>query len=381
MNFEKCNALSVLTSFLLLLFFLSGCVQATSDFKPVPVENAVNKGRLSLFLNLQEIDGPDLSMQISAIQLKSEKGTLVTYPFESRVFESGKVKDVQKFMARIAVEPGKYTQVRLLIDEAGNVGEQGSQLIPLKESAAVMELRSPLDIVAGDSKSLFFTWDTKNSLLDNQFYPAIQIAPSLKKLIADVAYVACPEIDTVFMVSTKQNRVIDSLGIPGRPTYLFQNEDSRNDQVFVLAEKDLRLYAFSPTTNRITEKYNLNMLNKPTHAAFSSDGRWGYMLDRQLGIIFRMDMSSGTIDKQVRLNYDPVYIIYLPKYNKLAVSLSIAQTVVLVNAETMEQTGTISTGISPDGLRFVNERYLYIAESGANSVMIMTWMQTQCSNG
>ena len=95
-NFEKCNVLMVLASFFLSLILLSACVQTSNNLKSVPVENAVNKDRLSLFLNLQDIDGPDLSMQISAIQLKSEKGALVTHSLESLVFESGKVKGGQK---------------------------------------------------------------------------------------------------------------------------------------------------------------------------------------------------------------------------------------------------------------------------------------------
>lgn len=370
MNSGKFSIFTVSLFFLFVLHVLAGCVPVTNNFQSVPVENAADKGRLSFFLNLLEIDGPDLTMRISAIQLKTEDGALVTHPLDLLNVESGKIKGGQKFLARMALEPGKYTQVRLLLSEAGQVGVQGNQLLPLKESEAVLDLRSPLDIVVGDSKSLFFSWDTRKSLVDNQFYPALLVAPTLKKLIANVAYVACPEIDTVFMISTEQNRVIDSLGIPGGPTYLAQNTNGRSDEVDVLAAQDLRLYVFSSTTNNLTEKYNLTMLNRPVHFALSPNGRWSYIIDQQLGTVSRMDMSSGTMDKQVRLNFDPMYILYLEKYDLVAVSLRISQTVVLLNAETMEQTRTISTGGSPDGLRLVDEKLLYIAESGTNSVMI-----------
>ncbi len=365
-----CSRLTACIIFSMSLLVFAGCVPTSMDQQIDPVEDAQNKGRLSFFLNLFEVDGPDLSMQITAVSLKTEEGILVTHTLDSLVVESGKIKSGQKFIARMAVTPGRYTQVRLVHSEAGHVREQDTQLIPLKNTEAVMDLRSPLDIVVGDSKSLFFTWDTKQSLQDNKFYPAVQVAPSLKKLVADVAYVACPDIDTVFMVSTEQNRVIDSLGIPGGPAYLFQSGDLRSDDVNVLASKGLHMYVFSPATNRLTAKYNLTLINKPVHAAFSPNGRWGYILDQQLGTLSRMDMSSGTLDKQVQLNFDPLYILYLEKYNLLAVSLSVAQTVVLLQADTLEQTRVINTGSSPDGMRLVEERLLYIAEKGANGVMV-----------
>jgi len=361
---------SVYAILLISLLLLSGCSPMANNYQQPVVEDATNQGRLSLFLNLLDPDGPDLTMQITSIELRKETGAIVRPSIEPLLLSSGKIKDGQQFLIRIALESGNYNQVRLKIGEAGYSQDGVSQLLPLKRPEVVMDFRTPISIAVGDSKSLFFTWDTRLSVQDEQFDPAIQAAPTLKRLVADVAYVACPEIDTVFMVSLEKNRVIDSLGVPGGPTYLFYNGDPASNEVYVLAAKDLKLYVFSTTSNKLTDRYNIPMINDAQHAAFSPNGEWGYIIGRNPGGIVRIDMHSGTADKQVQLNYDPVYISYLEKYNLLAVSLSIAQTVVLLNADTLEQVGSISTGTGPDGLRLIDERYLYIAESGANSVMI-----------
>ncbi|GAB4339618.1 MAG: hypothetical protein Kow0089_12660 [Desulfobulbaceae bacterium] len=362
---------SVFSIGLFLLFALAGCVTAKGGGPgSFSVEDIGNRGRISFFLNLRDVDGPDLVMRIGALVLRSEEGGEVIRDLNNISLSSSEIAGGQKFLTRMAVPPGKYTAVRLVITQGGAVRNGNEQLLPLRETEKILELRSPVDVSAGDSSSLFLTWDTKGSLAEKQFVPAVSLAPGVKKLVADVAFVACPEIDTIFMISTEKNRVVDSLGIPGSPSHVFSSNDRRSDEVLALAEDDLKLYAFSASSNRITERYNLTTLNNPFHAAFTPDGRWGYFLDRQPGTVSRMDMGSGSIDRQVQLDYDPTYIIYIEKYNMIAVSVGISQNVVLLNGDTLETVGTLSTGTGPEGLRFVEDRYLYVAESGANSIMI-----------
>lgn len=361
------RAVLVLVSLLLLL--AAGCTPVSSTYTPPQVEDAHNKGRLSLFVNLLETDGPDLSMQITGAELFTEDGRVYSHVIDSPALESSRIGSGQVFFARMALEPRKYTRLKLIVGEAGEVNSGSTQLLPLGAAEFSVNLHTPLDVAVGDSKSFFLTWDTKKSVKENKFYPVLELAPRLKKLIADVGYVACPEIDTVFMFSTKENRVIDSLGIPAGPSYLFQSPHARDDEVFALGEKAPRVFGFSPETNGITTRYNLSTLTRPVHMALSPSGRWAYILDRHLGTISRFDLTSGIIRNQVRLNYDPMYILYLERFNLLAVSLSLSQNVVLLNPETLQQQHAISTGSRPDGLLLVDDRILYIAESGINSLM------------
>ncbi|NPA94233.1 MAG: hypothetical protein GXO58_02255, partial [Thermodesulfobacteria bacterium] len=58
------------------------------------------------------------------------------------------------------------------------------------------------------------------------------------------------------------------------------------------------------------------------------------------------------------------------KQNLLAVSLSRSQSVVLVDPDTLSPVQSISTATQPEGLMIWNDTMLYIAESGANSVLV-----------
>lgn len=334
-----------------------------------PAESAVKKGRLSLFLNLQDSEGPDLSMQIAAIDLLAENGDWRNLSSGTVTARSGQIGDGQQFIARMALPPDKYIRIRLVLGDVNRYRDGGSQeaLSPATREL-VLDLRDGLNIAEGDSRSLFFTWDTRASIRDGIFAPVLLVAPTLKKLVADAAYVACPDIDTVFMISTEKNRVIDSIGIPGGPAYLFRNRIFGRDKVYALTGSGL--IVFSTAANEIVEKNNLSMVRKAVHMAISPDGRWGYLIDQQRGSVLRMDLQSGAIDSQVRLNYAPNYIVYQEQANLLAVSVGIGQNVVLLDPETLQTITSISTGVNPDGLMSREDRLLYIAETGSNSVLV-----------
>lgn len=333
-----------------------------------PVERADKKGRLSLFLNLKETEGPDLSMRITAVDLLTANGAWQTFYSETITARSGQIEDGQQFLARMALPPDKYTGIRLKLGEVQFIEDGGQKPLSPKSMEVVLELRDQLHIAEGDSRSLFLTWDTKSSLEEGLFAPVLLIAPRLQKLIADVAYVACPDIDTVFMISTEKNRVIDSIGIPGGPAYLFQNRTFERNKVFALTGSEL--ISFSTSANEVIEKNNLSMTRKAVHMAFSPNGRWGYIIDQQRGSVLRMDMQTGAIDRQVRLNYAPNYIVFQEEANLLAVSVGIAQNVVALDPESLQTFGSISTGVNPDGLMSWEDKLLYIAETGSNSVMV-----------
>lgn len=361
-----------LLSMLWALVLLAGCTPPGpgGGYAPVQsVENAEKKGRLSLFLNLQETEGPDLSMQITAVDLLGQNGAWQNFFTGTVTARSGRIEDGQQFLARMALPPDTYTRIRLVLGEARIEHEGGGQdPLPPRSPEVVLELRDQLHIAEGDSRALFFTWDTRASIKEGMFAPVLQIAPRLKKLIADVAYVACPEIDTVFMISTEKNRVIDSIGIPGGPTVLVQNRIFGRDKVYALTGSEL--VGFSTAANEIVEKNNLSMTRKAVHMAFSPDGRWGYIIDQQRGSVLRMDMYSGSIDNQTPLHYAPNYIVYQRKANLLAVSVGIAQNVVTLDPETLQTIGSVSTGVNPDGMMSWEDTLLYIAETGSNSVMV-----------
>lgn len=328
-------------------------------------------GRLSLFLNLKEARGPDLEMRIREIELLSDSGSWQPLTAGVVTVRSGTIGDGQVFVARSSLAPGYYLRLRVTLASA-SLRQAMDEQIPLVPETSVVEvgIPAPLYIGKGDSRSLFLSWDVQASLVERTgFTPVFQLAPRLKNLIADVAYVACPDIDTVFMIRTDKNRVLDSLGVAGGPTYLFRAPYVPAENLYALTPEDLGVKRIAAAANRVVETYRLSMSGKPTHMALGPAGRRAYLIDRKRGNILRMDLQSGNVDLRARLGYGPVYILYMKKWNLLAVSFSLSQTVVLVDPEQLSPVRTISTSVRPEGLAVWKDRLLYIAESGSNTVL------------
>ncbi len=361
----------VVALLLVALLQLSGCTSPGSSSSGTSLPVLSGNGRVSLFLSLKEDRGADLEMRIRSIELLSEGGSWQPLGAEVVTVRSGTIGNRQVFIGRSLLVPGYYSRLRLnLIDAA--LYQRMDERIPLTLETEVVEIKipDPLYIDKGDSRSLFLSWDVQASLAEGaRFRPVLRLAPSLKNLIADVAYVACPDINTVYMIRTDKNQVLDSLGVAGAPTYLLRAPFIPAENLYALTPEDLGVKRIAAAANRVVETYRLSMSGKPTHMALGPAGRRAYLIDRKRGNILRMDLQSGTVDLRARLGHGPVYIIYLKKRNLLAVSFSLSQTVVLVDPEHLSPVQTISTSGRPEGLAVWKDRLLYIAESGSNTVL------------
>ncbi len=362
-----------------LLLLLSGCATSDGTFTPSgsqqgsPGGDSDKVGQISLFLNLKEKTGPDLKILIHSIEILAENNRWIPLIPDPIGADSQLILGGQIFLGRSYITPGYYSQLR--ITSSRNVQSTDTTADP---TATVLEIRNLLYVAKGDSQSLFLTWDVMASFVaENRDRASFSLAPKLKNMQVDVAYVACPEINTVYMICTNKNWVCDSLGVTGEPSYLISTPINPTANLFALTEKDKNIKQIGPEANRVIETYHLSMVGKPLHFAVSPDSQWAYVVDRKRGNILKINLQSGSIEIRNRLGYEPSYILYLEKQNLLAVTLSLSQTVLLLDPETLTQVQTISTGSRPEGLMLYRDNYLYIAESGGNSVMVYDLSRNQ----
>jgi DNA-binding beta-propeller fold protein YncE len=99
----------------------------------------------------------------------------------------------------------------------------------------------------------------------------------------------------------------------------------------------------------------------------SPDGQSAFLLDEHNGYLSRIDLTTDAMSSRVHLDYAPKYETFLVDQNLLAVSLSLAQKVILLDPLDLAIKGTIFTGSGPEGL-VVYDNNLLIAEYGDNSV-------------
>jgi len=266
------------------------------------------------------------------------------------------------------VPAGRYTSLRVTVNRAGRIRQHDKLFLAVPESVLELPLPGDFRLEAGESRSLFLAWDEEASVRERAFFaPALTALPAQLPLLADLGYVSCPDIDTIYVIRTDSNRVSGSLAISGRPTRLAY--DRERGRLYVLAAAEASIHVVDAASNRVLDRFSIPMTANPSFLLMSPDGRWGYVLDEEGDHLLRMDLIQGVLDKRVRLGYKPRFLIRLPGSGQLAISSGRSQEVYLLDPETLATRQVLSVGNGPDGL-LATEEHLYVAESGANTVAI-----------
>jgi YVTN family beta-propeller protein len=351
--------------------FLAGCslggLGVTGQFGRKATEENLG-ARLSVFLNLKAASGPDVWWRISAIDVRAGD---IWIPILSRPLEidAAKIGSGQVLLTSKSVPPGLYTELRITAEKASL--RQGGQMLflALEQPAFTFPMSQGVSLGKDDSQCVLITWDVTKSLRNTALLdPDLTVSPQSIPLTADLAYVTCPDIDTVYIIRTDTNRVTGALGVTGRPTYLAL--DQPRNRLYVLATGEAAIKAVELSTNRVVDVMQVPLSLSPSFMTLGAEGRWAYVLDQRNDYVVRMDLLSGSLAGRMRLGEGPEYALYLPEQDLLAVSSTLSQTVYLLDPVTLEQQREpISVGRSPQGL-LVFRNQLYIAESDSNTVSV-----------
>lgn len=353
-----------------LFLLMCGCTPPQASFTPSGShydrkELSGKTGQISLFLNLKKQKVSIQKLVIQSIEIASQNNQWTFITTAPVVAEPKTMKTGQIFLGRTSLAPGNYSRLRITTSRDPRTG------IESESSVIELAIHRPLYVAKGDSHSLFITWYPGPALTAGpSSRPVLSLAPQLKNMPVDVAYVACPEIDTIYMICTDKNRVCNSLGVQSGPSYLLGDPHIPTASLYTLTEREKNIKRIGPSSNRIEATYRLPALGKDLTFAIGPNGRWGFVADRKRGNILKIDLRSGSTSVRNRLGYGPSYILYLEEQGVLAVSLSLSQTVVLLDPETLAEVQRISTGNKPEGLMLFKKTLLYIAETGSNSVMV-----------
>lgn len=363
---------------LLLALLISSCVGAevkrSATLASVRAAGA-NEALLSVFLHLAKPSSVGLWMEVDSVALVGE-GTVVPLDMEVTPFAAWEIMGGQRFVARGPVAPGRYRALRLTINKAALVRQSDKLFLAVPDPVVELPLPGDFRLEAGMSRTLFLAWDEGASVRNSAFFiPSLAVIPEQLPLLADLAYVSCPDIDTVYLVRTDNNRVCGSLAISGKPTYMSYDADRK--RLYVLATESGAIFVVEAATNRIIDRIKIPMSVNPSYLV-TNNGKWGYVLDEEGDSLFKMDLLQGTLDRRVRLGDKPRFLLWLPASGQLAISSGLSQTVYLLDPETLTTRGTVLVGNGADGL-LATDNHLYVAESGSNTVGIYDLRSGQIS--
>lgn len=362
---------------LLLLTVLGGCIPTVKEVGEAPppadfgkAHDTVNTARLSLFLHLKDPNGPGVRFEIKDLEVLAGQVWLPVTKGPLQL-DSEKIAARQIFLGGRAVPPGRYDRLRFTVTK-GSYRQSTGEYTTVSTTPYRVELAlsSSVFLDRNDSQSLFVIWDVRRSLEGPRgLRPAMALVPPLRQLFNDLVYVACPDINTIFVIRCDKDWVADSFGVKGRPTYLAMAPDSSDRRLYVLASGESRMKLVELNSQRIVDSYVIPLAVEPSQMAVSPDGESLYILDKGDSFLSRLDLQSGRLLARVRMGYEPQYMTYLAARSVLAVSSVMSQEVTFYDPLTLQQVGSVATGSSPDGLLLSNN-LLYIAEKDADTVSI-----------
>lgn len=355
--------------FFLLALVLAGCV-ATGGGGSSPLlaarPLADHEGRVTVFVQLADEKGGEAWLKISSVALVSETA-VVPLAGGARELAAAAMGGGQRFLARGPALAGTYRFLRLGLENAALLRGGQKLLLALEQPVIDLPLPGNFQLQAGESRVVLISWDDKASLVQESRFAARMAALAPRPpLLADLAYVSCPEIDTLYLLSTDRNRVFGAVAIAGRPSHLVYS--AARKRLYVLSEQHSSITVVETATNRIVDEFKIPMTVSPSYF-MSPRGDWGYILDEGGNYLIRMDLVRGSLDQRVRLGYQPRHLLWHEAGQQLLLSSGLDQKIYFVDPATLETRDVLAVGSSPDGL-LVDENLLYVAEQGANNVGI-----------
>lgn len=360
--------LYLLMSFILLF---SGCVSkgatGSADLLKVPAKYNKNAPLVSVFMHSNEIAGPEVAVTIDSIELFDGQQWLSVID-KSLYYDGGPSKNDQIFVNRLEVNPGEYPKIKITVSNVDMIDDAGSHQLELENNTVVIDLSVPLLFKQYDRQCLFIVFDKQSSINTNTkvFTPVFRAYPQEISLTSELAYVSCPDIDSIFIVRLDTNRIVGSWSVTGKPTYLKAYKDA--DEIYILAEKEHAIKIYQLSSGRLKDAITIPLIVNPGLMVINSAKTNAYLLDSASDFAYRVDLSTKSYATRMRIGEKPEYLVYIEDQQRLAISSQRSQKVYFLDPSTLAIFDTISTGIGSSGMYPYNGK-LYIAESSSNSVM------------
>ena len=367
--------LFVLTTLLLLIF--AGCQTTNSTtisplqlIKEIDSTTKNDGGRISLFLSLKMPPTIGIKMTVSAIEILNNE-TWLPITSQPVTINAAEIGPGQIFLGRGFLPPGQYRRLRFTLQQASIQKKNGDNIfLALDNPTIEIDLPAILNLLKDDSHSLFLTWDEEGSMPTSPiFSPSLAIEPNLKQMTTDLAYAACPDINTIYVLRTDKNWVCDSFGITGQPSNMTAMTTDSQKRLYILSPPEAQIKVVELPANEIVTAYPIPMTTSPSFMTLSDDGKRAYILDSSNDYLFRINLSTGDLEARIQLGSQPEYATYIYSHNLLAVSSTLSQTVTLLDSNSMTEVAEINTTGVPGGLLAWNN-LLYITESDNNTVAV-----------
>ncbi|WP_038055379.1 YncE family protein [Thermodesulfobacterium hydrogeniphilum] len=317
-------------------------------------------GRISVFCNLYHNSGINAVMEIKEITIQGERGYQILDLKNSEI--STQLPFSQTLIATGIVPSGKYNKIKIVLKKVIFEGKN------LKISQKIIELPISFELKKGDSKSLFLNWNVAESF-GNVFCPRFYVSLPYKPLPGENLFVFSK--DTVWIIDPNLNQVIYSFGITGEPQGVAV--DLNNNKIYVVCKKEKVIKVINMNSFQVVEIIPIPLLKIPQFIALGEEGE-ALITSPEDYMILVMDLSTGGIISQRKLNFMPYEAYYLKSIGKFIVSSYDEGAVYLYDSNLSSET-RLTGGFRTEG--FVSDgEFLYLTDTqGGVHVYILPQLQ------
>jgi len=341
-----------------LIFLLIGC-SAEISVPHKPVSFSPEQALLTVYLTSSGVAEVARDIQIEELAI-DVAGVWISLDLQHLTANFAQLKVQQQLLGVSAAAPGALRRLRLRVREAAE-GETHDFFLLLDKS---------LHLEKGQSKCLFLDWQI---LAEQPGRLALQSRFSAHAqgdvLASNLLYVACSEINTIYLVRLDSSQVVASFAVPGPLGTIRIQADQR--RLYVLSRGHRAIFVYDCLNARLVDRFNLSAGIEPAVMELSADGRYAFVSDPAAGAVFKVDLASGELLAQYRFGVRTGRLAVNDAAGLLAVSLPASNQVYFLDIQTLRAVQTIPVGSNPAGLMFFADS-LYVAEKGDATVGVFS---------
>ncbi len=354
---------------IILVFLTLGCtnIQKVSEDVFIPVRGG---GQLSLFFTPVARGNFHISFQLDSIEAVPLEGQSIILSSKVVQVNSREWLDRQIRLAEVSLPPNRYKEIDFRISKA--VLDRDGEKVTLNIPDSLVRVAQPFQIFAGENTSIFIQWDVDRSIESEAFLKPVMTShlkePQLKSLMI---YVTQERSDNVVVINRETDQIVSTIAVGKRP-HGVAIQPSIN-RAYVANSGDDTLSLIDTQTNRVIDKVITRLGAQPEDVAVSDDGQVivaCYFGTNQVSIRDAnslRELAILTVDK------GPIKVAIEPGGKKAFVSNFYSNTVSVVDTSLFRVIGVIPVESKPIGLAF-NSRgdRLYVVNSGSSNVSIIS---------
>ncbi len=347
----RSSMLAPVTVFVTLLLTV-GCVTAppsSPSKKPSPPKLSVpfSAGGAALFLNLAGAP-PNLEFTLEEIAFRQQG----QWSLQAAQLHFAPAAG-QRFLGWLPASGVEAVRLRF------GPGRLAGRLLNPSPTQTVL----PLPNDPRNRRLLFLDIDLR-SARDREFSPLAHLRIADRRLERDLLFVACSTLDTIYIVRTDTNEVIDALPVTGGPSRLAVLPE--RSEMLVLCRRRGEIARIDLDTGQERNRYPVPLLTEVRDMALAPDHAVLYCIGDD-NLLVALDPRTGVLLGRQRLGRDLIRLTLHPVDGRLAIAAAGSHEIFLVDGQRLQPLTTIPTNGPPFDLLFTDDK-LVVSERSSQQI-------------